>query len=136
MRFAHIINGVVDSVVDQDSAPISPGTWIACGNACPGWTYDGTSFTPPAPTPPPAPTALPAFQFYRALTAAERIAIRALAASDPLAADFMHTLDNAIASATPVSKSDPDLVAGMNYLSTQPAGSPCITPARVAALMS
>ena len=76
------------------------------------------------------------FAFYRALTAAERIAIRALAATDPVATDFLHTLDNAIASGTPISKSDPDLIAGMAYLSTNPAVSPCITPARVATLMS
>lgn len=77
-----------------------------------------------------------AFAFYRRLTAAERIAIRTLATTDAIAADFMHTLDSAIASGTPVYATDPDLIAGLGYLSTTPAGSPVITPARVTALLA
>ena len=64
----------------------------------------------------------PAFTFYRKLTAAQRIAIRTLASTDTIAADFIHTLDSAIASGTPIVADDPDLVAGLSYLTTAMSG--------------
>ena len=87
----------------------------------------------PVPTPI---VTIPAFDFYRRLTAAERIAIRMLAATDPIANDFLHTLDSAIASGTAVSATDPDLLAGMAYLQVHPAASPCLTAARVATILA
>lgn len=87
-------------------------------------------------TPAPQVKSWASFDFYRRLAAAERIAIRALANTDPIAADFMHTLDSAIASGAPVLANDADLLAGLAYLSATPAGSPAITPARVTALLS
>lgn len=48
MRYALINSGLVANVVEQDSTPTIPGTWVACGNAGPGWAYDGDAFTPPA----------------------------------------------------------------------------------------
>lgn len=48
MRWALIASGQVANVVEQDSTPPIPGTWVACGNAGPGWAYDGETFTPPA----------------------------------------------------------------------------------------
>ncbi len=58
MRFALIDSGLVANVVEQDSTPTIPGTWVACGNAGPGWAYDGDTFTPPPlpPAPPVVPT--------------------------------------------------------------------------------
>lgn len=54
MRWALIASGHVANVVEQDSTPPIPGTWVACGNAGPGWAYDGDTFTPP-PLPPAPP---------------------------------------------------------------------------------
>lgn len=48
MRYAQVINGVVDNVIESDVDPDGiNGRWVACGDASPGWTYDGTAFHPP-----------------------------------------------------------------------------------------
>lgn len=56
-RYAQLSGGVVHSVINSETDPDGiNGEWIACGNAGPGWTYDGTTFTAPAlvaPTPMP-----------------------------------------------------------------------------------
>lgn len=46
-RYALIESGRVANVVEQASLPAIPGTWVACGNAGPGWSYDGSTFTAP-----------------------------------------------------------------------------------------
>lgn len=54
-RFALVANGVVMTMVDQDSdkvgeLPVVGGDWIACGmEVGPGWTYNGSAFEAPAP---------------------------------------------------------------------------------------
>lgn len=48
MRWALIITAKVANVIEQDTQPTIPGQWILCGNAGPGWGYDGVSFTAPA----------------------------------------------------------------------------------------
>jgi len=54
-RYAQLSGGVVHLVIDS---PFDPdginGQWIDCGNAGPGWTYDGSTFAAPVP-PAPAP---------------------------------------------------------------------------------
>ena len=77
-----------------------------------------------------------AFDFYRRFTVAERVGIRTLAQTDPIAADFIATLDATIASGARVLANDPDLIAGLGYLQTQPAGSPVFTAGRVAELIA
>lgn len=54
MRWALIESGHVANVVEQDDEPQISGQWVACGDACPGWTYDGSDFAPP-PAPPSPP---------------------------------------------------------------------------------
>ena len=82
------------------------------------------------------PKSIPAFDFYRRLSPQERIAIRTLAATDPIANDFLHTLDSAIASGIGVQANDPDLQAGMAYLQVHPSAAPCLTAARVAQILA
>ena len=54
-RYAQIQNGIVDQVINSEPDPDGiNGQWIACGNAGPGWTYDGSTFAPPVPPTPPA----------------------------------------------------------------------------------
>ena len=52
-RYAQITNGVVVNVIEADTDPDGiNGSWIACGDAGPGDTFDGTTFhksNPPAP---------------------------------------------------------------------------------------
>lgn len=67
-RFALIESGHVANVVEEASLPTIPGTWVACGNAGPGWAFDGSTFTAP-----PAAIAVPTVtrrQARRALLAA------------------------------------------------------------------
>ena len=45
MRYALIQNGIVANVVEQDEPPEIDGQWVACGDAGPGWTFDGDAFT-------------------------------------------------------------------------------------------
>lgn len=47
MRYALIQSGIVANVVEQESLPTIPGQWVACGNAGPGWTWNGVTFTDP-----------------------------------------------------------------------------------------
>ena len=77
-----------------------------------------------------------AFDFYRKFTLAERIRVRALAATDPIANDIIHTLDSAMASGTPVRADDPETIDGLAYLSVNPSGDPAITPARAIELLA
>lgn len=76
-----------------------------------------------------------AFDFYRFFTVPERIAAHALAATDPIAAEFLNTLENAIAGQALVMSNDPDLLAGMQYLQASPASAPVLTGARAAAIL-
>ena len=133
MRWGLIIAGQVAAVVEQDAHPTISGEWVQCGTAGPGWKrQEGGEFTPP-PTPV---AAWEAFDFYRRFTVAERVGIRTLAQTDPIAADFIATLDATIASGARVLANDPDLIAGLGYLQTQPAGSPVFTAGRVAELIA
>ena len=51
MRYGLIANGVVDNVIESDTAPGAP--WVPCGDAGPGWidAGDGTFTAPPVPVP-------------------------------------------------------------------------------------
>lgn len=48
-RYAQVVDGVIRLVIESATDPDGiNGEWIACGNAGPGWTYDGATFSPPA----------------------------------------------------------------------------------------
>lgn len=54
-RYAQLSGGVVHLVIDSETDPDGiNGQWITCGDAGPGWTYDGSTFAPPVPPTPPA----------------------------------------------------------------------------------
>lgn len=55
IRWALIIGNSVANVVEQDDQPQVDGQWVACGDAGPGWLFDGVSFTNPSAVPAPAP---------------------------------------------------------------------------------
>ena len=133
MRWGLIIAGQVAAVVEQDAHPTISGEWVQCGTAGPGWKrQEGGEFTPP-PTPV---AAWEAFDFYRRFTVAERVGIRTLAQTNPIAADFIATLDATIASGSRVVANDADLLAGLAYLQTKPEGAPIFTAERAAQLIT
>lgn len=49
-RYAQLSNNVIANVIESDTDPDGVnGEWIECGNAGPGWVYDGEVFTAPLP---------------------------------------------------------------------------------------
>ena len=47
-RYAQLSGNTVTQVIESATDPDGiNGEWIACGDAGPGWTYDGTTFAPP-----------------------------------------------------------------------------------------
>ena len=49
-RYAQIHEGTVRDVIESETDPDGiNGAWVACGDASPGWLYDGATFAPPAP---------------------------------------------------------------------------------------
>lgn len=61
-RYAQLSGNVVVNVIESEFDPDGiNGNWIACGNAGPGWTYDGALFHPPEPTPEPRHISVGAF---------------------------------------------------------------------------
>jgi hypothetical protein len=55
-------------------------------------------------------------EYLRRFTQAQRIAIRTLAQTDPIAQDLMHLLDATIAQGGQINLLDPDTIAGVGYL--------------------
>lgn len=64
----------------------------------------------------PIPREVFGIEFLRRFSAAQRIAARALAKTDPIAADFWGMFDATIQSKGSINLDDPDTVAGVNYL--------------------
>lgn len=116
MKYAILdINNYVTNIALAD-APLAEN-WIEAENVGIGWQFVDGQFIEPTQ---PIPSKLwAAFDFYRRFTSPERIAIRTLAKTDPIAEDFLHTLDAAIASKSNVLAEDSDTVAGLSYLVSQ-----------------
>lgn len=51
MRWALVDSGKVVNVVQEASQPTIPGSWVACGNAGIGWSFDGVTFAAPPSAP-------------------------------------------------------------------------------------
>ena len=84
LRYAQVVNGVVAMVIEAVEDPDGTnGQWLACGDAGPGWQYDGESFTPPA-----APVArrwITCLAFDNRFTQAESVGIEIAQLDDPSA---------------------------------------------------
>lgn len=54
LRYAKVEGGKVVNVtkLDPNDVPTGFQDWVACGNAGPGWRYDGDTFSEPLPEPP------------------------------------------------------------------------------------
>jgi hypothetical protein len=114
---------------------LSDGNVILAGQGFIDAHHPGASELPDPPAPP-VTLSWPAIVLYRRMTSAERIAIRTLAATDPIAMDFDQTMNHMIASGQTVYENDADLQAGLTYLQSHPSGSPIFTSVRVAELLS
>lgn len=71
---------------------------------------------PPMAVPEPTERNISGVAYLRRFTQAQRIAIRTLAETDPIARDLMHLLDSTIAQGGMVNLLDPDTIAGVGYL--------------------
>ena len=97
---AIIENGVVANVIVADAWPSGIDITNFTPRPGPGWTYDGTTFSPPAP-PAPAPSAptttpfMSHFGFLSRLTPQERTAVRSATATDPVLDDAMFLFNSA-----------------------------------------
>lgn len=110
-RFAQLVDNTVSLVIESETDPDGiNGEWIACGDAGPGWTYDGSTFAPPAPVV--LPKIISKVQYLKRFTQAERIAIREAAKTSAVVNDYVQLLD----AASDVDLADPDTVAGVQQL--------------------
>jgi hypothetical protein len=127
MRYGSIVNSKIVEVVDQEEAPSTPGVWIACGAAGPGWALiEGENFEPP-----PGPSddvRITGVAFKRRLSSAERIAIRELAKTNAHVYDYMDLLDSAPA----VHLTDADVIGGLHMLES----ASILAAGRAAAILS
>jgi len=119
MKYAIVENNEVTNVTLWDGttewSPPEGTIAVACSDDVgPGWTYDGSTFSPPVPEPEPVPepTILNNVDFLRLFTQAERINIRAASAVNATIADYQYMLDAAVT----VNLQDPDILSGVPLL--------------------
>ncbi|MEW8230341.1 MAG: hypothetical protein AB2745_08460 [Candidatus Thiodiazotropha endolucinida] len=115
-RLALIANGVVKNVFKSPSLG-HPGAIDVTGlpTVGPGWLYDGAGFSAPTPPDPgPAPTTyqITPTELLRRFTIAEKAAIVAAQATDPVVGAFMFTLQVAKV----IDSDNQDLIDGVNYM--------------------
>lgn len=111
VRYAQIVDGVVHQVVESHIDPDGVGAeWVACGDAGPGWTYDGVTFTAPVIAAAAHPWSKK--DFLLKFTPAEYAAISAAAKADATI-DYYWTL---FMVAENVLKTDPATIGGINAL--------------------
>lgn len=99
-NIALIENGIVTNVIVADAWPSGIDVTDLTPRPGPGWAYNGTTFSPPAPPAqaPSAPTTTPFmshFGFLSRLSPTERTAIRAATKTDPILDDAMFLFDSA-----------------------------------------
>lgn len=112
-RYAQIIDSIVANVIESEADPDGTnGSWIACGDAGPGWQCIDGVFSPPDSSAVNSDTRITAVAFKRRLTQAERIAIRNLAKTNDVAFDFQDLLDSSQA----VHLTDSDVSKGLAML--------------------
>lgn len=111
-RYAQIKDGIVQLVIESEVDPDGTnGEWVACGNAGPGWLYDGVVFSAP-PVPTPVATPWTKKEFLLKFTPAEYAAIAAATKTNAVL-DYYWQL---FMVAENVLKTDPATVAGINAL--------------------
>src|SRR5574340_953 len=128
-RWAQLVGNTVRTIVEADESPGEGWMDVSAQAVSAGASWDGQAWTQ-------ARKEWDGFAYLRRLTLAERCAIRAAAVTDPVAQDFIHLLDSAIASGTPIYSDDRDLRAAYAYFTVNPQGAPIFTEQRAGELMS
>lgn len=81
--FALIENGIVTNVITADAWPEGIDVTDVSPRPAPGWLYDGSTFSPPAPaTPEPEPVRIPRDDFIERFTPQEWLANQTRAQTD------------------------------------------------------
>lgn len=95
-RYALIVKGIVDTIVEQDSMPTVFGSWVDVTgmDVGPLDSYDGTSFTKYVPPPEPRVISKVAFRFR--LTDAEYVGILSAAKTDVEVAAWVETFNMSV----------------------------------------
>ncbi len=86
-RYAQLSSGIVHQVIESETDPDGiNGEWVECGNAGPGWTYNGSTFEPPVVVTPTVTRYLSKLGFRNRFTSAEKALIEFAALDNPAAA--------------------------------------------------
>jgi hypothetical protein len=109
-NYAIVENGVVVNVAVSESA-LFPN-WIQSDVAQIGWTYDGSSFTPPTPVPVVLPPIITRLAFRYRLTDAEYVGILTAAKTDVSVAAWVETFNIV----SQVNLDDPRTKAGLDMM--------------------
>jgi len=109
-NYAIVENGVVVNVAVSESA-LFPN-WIQSDVAQIGWTYDGSSFTPPTPVPVVLPPIITRLAFRYRLTDAEYVGILTAAKTDVSVAAWVETFNIV----SQVNLNDPRTKAGLDMM--------------------
>ena len=110
-RYAQVVDGIVHQVIESGIDPDGTnGEWIACGNAGPGWLYDGATFAPPDPAP--VSRTITKVAYLKRFTQTERIGIREAAKVNAVVEDYLELLNLE----QDVDLADPETIAGVQQL--------------------
>jgi len=118
-NYAIVENGVVVNVAVSESA-LFPN-WIQSDVAQIGWTYDGSSFTPPTPVPVVLPPIITRLAFRYRLTDAEYVGILTAAKTDVSVAAWVETFNivSQVNLNDPRTKSGLDMMVSKGLLTSQ-----------------
>lgn len=86
-RWAHVVAGVCDLVVDAPAAPdvgFRGGAWVAAdADVAPGWAWDGVAWTAPEAAVPAVDRRVTVLAFWQRFTQPERVGLQVAAVINP-----------------------------------------------------
>jgi hypothetical protein len=118
-NYAIVENGVVVNVAVSESA-LAPN-WIQSDVAQIGWTYNGSTFSPPAPAPDTRPPIITRLAFRYRMTDAEYVGILNAAKTDVSVAAWIETFNivSQVNLNDPRTKSGLDMMVSKGLLTSQ-----------------
>ena len=141
MKTVHVINSVVVGVVSVSDGAVNLGVagatdYVVDDNlpAQPGWMFVGTADVPAFAAPAPVPPTVSPPTYMLLFTGAERIAIKAKRATDPVLGDFFDIIDDA--RLTEVVLSLKSVQDGTSYALEQAGVAAADVPARLAQILT
>jgi hypothetical protein len=118
-NYAIVENGVVVNVAVSESALAA--NWVQSDVAQIGWTYNGSTFSPPAPTPDTKPPIITRLAFRYRMTDAEYVGILTAAKTDVSVAAWVETFNivSQVNLNDPRTKSGLDMMVSKGLLTSQ-----------------